>query len=53
VQCPGKLTVHAASKTFEGPTQMNYQLPIMPRNVCIECLAKRAAQRSAFVNKGA
>ena len=53
VQCPGTLTVHASSKSFAGPGQMSYQLPIMPRNVCIECLAKRAAQRSAFVNKGA
>jgi type VI secretion system secreted protein VgrG len=53
IQCPGQLTVHAASKTFDGPAEMSYKLPIMPRNVCIECLAKRAAQRAAFVNKGA
>jgi uncharacterized protein involved in type VI secretion and phage assembly/uncharacterized protein (DUF2345 family) len=53
VQCPGKLTVHAASKKFDGPGQVNYQLPIMPRNVCIECIARRASQRSALVNKGA
>ncbi|KWT66629.1 hypothetical protein APV28_4515 [Comamonas testosteroni] len=25
--------------------------PAAPRNVCLECLARRAQQRSAFVNK--
>jgi Rhs element Vgr protein len=53
VQCPGKITVHAAKKSFGSPEQFNYKLPILPQSVCIECLAKRAAQRSAFINKGA
>jgi type VI secretion system secreted protein VgrG len=53
VQCPGKITVHAGKKSFLSPEQMNYKLPILPQSVCIECLAKRAAQRSAFINKGA
>jgi uncharacterized protein (DUF2345 family) len=53
VQCPGKITVHAGKKSFGAPEQMNYKLPILPQSVCIECLAKRAAQRSAFINKGA
>ena len=53
IQCPGKLTVHASSKKFDGPAQMSYKLPFMPKGVCVECLAKRAAQRGAFVNKGA
>jgi uncharacterized protein (DUF2345 family) len=30
VQCPGKLTVHAASKTFEGPTRMDFASPQFP-----------------------
>jgi type VI secretion system secreted protein VgrG len=51
--CPGKIAIHAGQKSFTGPTRMTYKLPIMPRNVCKECLAKRLAQRSAFVNKGA
>ena len=51
--CPGKLTVHSSLRRFEGPARMGYKLPIMPRNVCLECLARRAAQRSAFINKGA
>ncbi len=52
VMCPGTITVQASSKSFSGPQGVNYKLPFMPRNVCIECLAKRAAQRSPFVNKG-
>jgi uncharacterized protein (DUF2345 family) len=53
VQCPGKIKVNAGKKTFGPPEQMNYKLPILPQSVCVECLAKRAAQRSAFINKGA
>jgi uncharacterized protein (DUF2345 family) len=53
VQCPGKIKVNAGKKSFGPPEQMNYKLPILPQSVCVECLAKRAAQRSAFINKGA
>jgi uncharacterized protein (DUF2345 family) len=53
VQCPGSLTVHASSKSFDGPGQMSYKLPIMPKEVCIECLKRRMAERTAFVKKGA
>nr|WP_307155914.1 DUF2345 domain-containing protein [Duganella sp. Leaf126] len=53
VQCPGKITVHAAKKSFAGAQEVSYKLPILPQSVCIECLAKRAAQRTAFINKGA
>jgi type VI secretion system secreted protein VgrG len=53
VQCPGKIKVHAGKKSFLPPARLNYKLPILPQSVCIECLAKRAAQRSAFINKGA
>ncbi|MES2017625.1 MAG: type VI secretion system Vgr family protein [Pseudomonadota bacterium] len=53
VQCPGKITIHAGKKSFASPEKMHYKLPILPQSVCLECLAKRAAQRSAFVNKGA
>ena len=52
VQCPGKIKVHAGKKSFLPPAKINYKLPTFPQGVCIECLAKRAAQRSAFVNKG-
>jgi type VI secretion system secreted protein VgrG len=30
VQCPGKLTVHASSKKFDGPANLSYPLPVMP-----------------------
>jgi type VI secretion system secreted protein VgrG len=30
IQCPGQLTVHAASKTFDGPTRLSYPLPGLP-----------------------
>ena len=53
VMCPGTITVKASQTSFVGPETQSYTLPIMPRNVCVECLAKRAMQRSAFVNKGA
>lgn len=53
VQCPGKIMVHAAKKSFIAPEDFSYKLPIMPQSVCVECLAKRAAQRTAFINKGA
>jgi len=53
VQCPGKIKVHAGKKSFLPPQQLSYKLPILPQSVCVECLAKRALQRSAFINKGA
>jgi Rhs element Vgr protein len=52
VQCPGKITIHAAKKSFESGKEVNYKLPFLPQGVCVECLAKRAAQRTAFINKG-
>jgi len=52
VQCPGKITIHAAKKSFMASQEVNYKLPFLPQGVCVECLAKRAAQRTAFINKG-
>ncbi|KAB2913965.1 MAG: DUF2345 domain-containing protein, partial [Dechloromonas sp.] len=31
VQCPGTITVHASKKSFNGPTDMAFQMPEMPR----------------------
>lgn len=53
VQCPGKIVVRAGKKSFLPPQKLNYKLPILPQAVCVECLIKRAEQRSAFINKGA
>jgi uncharacterized protein (DUF2345 family) len=52
VQCPGKIEIHAGKKSFTSATRMNYHLPILPQGVCVECLKRRAEQRTAFVNKG-
>jgi type VI secretion system VgrG family protein len=30
VQCPGKITIHAGKKSFDGPAQTAYPLPVMP-----------------------
>jgi len=51
--CPGKLMVQAGNHKLVGAAQLSPKLPIFPDNVCIECLMKRAAQRSGFINKGA
>ncbi len=31
VQCPGKITIHAAKKSFTGPANGNFVLPHLPR----------------------
>jgi len=30
VQCPGKITIHAGKKSFEGPAREEYVMPVMP-----------------------
>lgn len=52
-QCPNKLTIHAGKKQLSPQAELKYKMPILPQSVCVECLAKRALQRSAFINKGA
>jgi type VI secretion system secreted protein VgrG len=51
VQCPGKLTVHASVKNFEGPGRVDFQMPVMPRSVCAPCLLSAAAGASPFAAK--
>jgi uncharacterized protein (DUF2345 family) len=48
VQCPGKITVHAGKKSFGGPQKLDYLLPVLPREVCIECLLKALKAGSAL-----
>ncbi|MQA21681.1 type VI secretion system Vgr family protein [Rugamonas rivuli] len=31
VQCPGKLTIHAGTKSFAGPQRLAYPMPSLPR----------------------
>jgi type VI secretion system secreted protein VgrG len=32
VQCPGKITIHAGTKSFIGPDRMEYIMPVMPKD---------------------
>jgi uncharacterized protein (DUF2345 family) len=48
VQCPGKLMIHAGAKKFNDPAKLNYSMPGLPKNVCVECLKKSLAAGPAF-----
>ena len=48
VQCPGTITVHASKKSFMGPEQGNYVLPVFPQNVCVECMLAAMKSGSPF-----
>ncbi len=48
VQCPGKLTVRAGKKSLVDPARMEYVLPRLPREVCVECLLKALKTGSAL-----
>ena len=39
-ECPGTLTVKAATKSFTGAEKQDYPLDNMPRAVCEQCLLK-------------
>ncbi|GGY96333.1 type VI secretion system Vgr family protein [Pseudoduganella plicata] len=49
----GRRISHNSEFSVPGPKTMAYPLPTLPKEVCLECLKKRAKQRGAFVNKGA
>lgn len=38
--CPGTFTVHAGNKSFTGPVRMNALLPVLPKDICLNCLLK-------------
>ncbi len=48
VECPGPITYKAAQRTFAGPVNQSYPLPLFPQSVCLECMLKAAAQRVPF-----
>lgn len=52
VQCRGRLKILAGKKTLSPGEKIDYKFPIFPQAACVECLVKRAVQRSAFINKG-
>jgi len=33
VQCPGKITIHAGTKNFIGPTSLSYPMPLLPMSI--------------------
>ncbi|MDA3451256.1 MULTISPECIES: type VI secretion system Vgr family protein [Acinetobacter] len=49
---PNKFTAKAGQHLFTTGVSESPTLPIFPNNICWECLARRAAQRGAFINKG-
>jgi len=49
---PSKFTAKAGQHLFTAGASESPTLPIFPNNICWECLARRAAQRGAFINKG-
>jgi type VI secretion system secreted protein VgrG len=52
VMCPGKITVRAGTKSFVGPERVSYGMPMMPQQVCVECLLNAASSGSAFALAG-
>jgi uncharacterized protein (DUF2345 family) len=46
--CPGKISIKAGSKSFTGPTNMNYTLPRFPKSVCKRCKRSAAGSGSPF-----
>ena len=48
----GSWVEHAAGHAQEGPKSLPVVMPRFPTDVCVECLLKRAAQKSAFVKNG-
>ena len=50
VQCPGKITIHAAKKSFLPPVHLSYPLPAMPRSICVACLKKSLEAAPAFTS---
>lgn len=48
VQCPGKITAHAGKKSLSDPAKLDFEMPALPRSVCIACLKKSLAAAPAF-----
>ncbi len=44
VQCPGKITVHAAIKSMVGPERESHAMPTLPRAACKACLLNAMKQ---------
>lgn len=51
VQCPGKIEIKAGKKSFIGPEQVDYPMPLLPNSICVPCLLNARAQGSPFAMK--
>ncbi|MFD1559964.1 type VI secretion system Vgr family protein [Paraburkholderia silviterrae] len=51
--CPGAFVVHAAAHSFDGPDQLDTQMPYFPEKVCVECLLHAMQSGSALAAKAA
>jgi type VI secretion system secreted protein VgrG len=53
IHAPGKIDLKGGTHDFSGPASMPYPMPPLPDAVCVPCMMKQAASRSAFVTSGA
>ncbi len=52
IHAPGRIDIKGSMHSFSGPASMPYPMPTQPDAVCVPCLMKRTAGRSAFVSTG-
>jgi type VI secretion system secreted protein VgrG len=51
VECPGTIRVQAGSKRMVGAERVEQPLPLMPRQVCVECLLSAQAAGAPFATR--
>ncbi len=47
-QCPGKITVKAATKSMVGGGTQSWAMPTFPQSVCVACMLRAMKSGSAF-----
>jgi uncharacterized protein (DUF2345 family) len=48
VQCPGTIEVKAAQRVMEGGANKEYDMPVLPQQICVACLLKARAAGAPF-----
>lgn len=51
VTAPGRIDVQMGDKRLEGPASMPYTFPVMPQQICVECLKNAMMQGLPIVMK--
>ncbi|MFN3415508.1 MAG: DUF2345 domain-containing protein, partial [Caldimonas sp.] len=51
VECPGTIRVQAAQKRMVGAERVEHPLPLMPKQVCVECLLSAQAAGAPFAKR--